>query len=392
MKKEIGIGLSGGGFRATLYNLGVLIRLNELGLLNQLSRITSVSGGSITAAVLAKRWGELVFVEKEGIGLVADNFNAVITRLLWDFCSKKFDNKVIFSGLFSFTQSIADKTARKYNEELFGETTLGDVNSQNVNKPQFLFYGTSLQTRSAIRMVDGLLYDWRIGATDISEWTLGRVVGISSAFPPLLAPVTIDMEHKRWVASKYQQHFDNIKYKKKLMLADGGLYDNMGMESLWKKSSDKLSNNTNPYSKILNDTIDICLISDAGGPTPAVDNPRSNWASVLMRTLDQTIEQARAVRKRWLIDKFISEEVEGAYFGITTNIRDYGVDSLVIDSDITKALKLVPTRLTKFDDITKGELINWGYSLVDAALKRRLPDLYNEKSKATLPFPEYPLN
>jgi NTE family protein len=45
--------LSGGGFRAALFHLGALRRLNELGVLSKVDTITSVSGGSIVAAHLA---------------------------------------------------------------------------------------------------------------------------------------------------------------------------------------------------------------------------------------------------------------------------------------------------------------------------------------------------
>jgi NTE family protein len=54
-RKGIGLCLSGGGFRASLFHLGALRRLNELGILNRpdFRTITGISGGSITAAALA---------------------------------------------------------------------------------------------------------------------------------------------------------------------------------------------------------------------------------------------------------------------------------------------------------------------------------------------------
>ena len=52
----VGVALSGGGFRATLFHLGALWRLNELGWLPRFSEVTSVSGGSIAAAYLALNW------------------------------------------------------------------------------------------------------------------------------------------------------------------------------------------------------------------------------------------------------------------------------------------------------------------------------------------------
>src|SRR5947208_8333244 len=54
-----GLAMSGGGFRATLFHLGTLWRLNELAYLPKVDRISSVSGGSITAGVLAVRWPRL---------------------------------------------------------------------------------------------------------------------------------------------------------------------------------------------------------------------------------------------------------------------------------------------------------------------------------------------
>src|SRR5436190_2769044 len=53
--------LSGGGYRAMLFHLGVLRRLNEFGILARLDRISSVSGGSITAGVLGLAWDDLKF-------------------------------------------------------------------------------------------------------------------------------------------------------------------------------------------------------------------------------------------------------------------------------------------------------------------------------------------
>src|SRR3954469_5703227 len=51
--------LSGGGYRAMVFHVGVLWRLYETDLLKDLKRISSVSGGSITAGVLALKWNAL---------------------------------------------------------------------------------------------------------------------------------------------------------------------------------------------------------------------------------------------------------------------------------------------------------------------------------------------
>ena len=53
--------LSGGGYRAMLFHVGALWRLNEAGYLPKLDRVSSVSGGSITAGVLGLAWPKLDF-------------------------------------------------------------------------------------------------------------------------------------------------------------------------------------------------------------------------------------------------------------------------------------------------------------------------------------------
>ena len=59
LRDGIALCLSGGGYRAMMFHAGVLIRLNQLGVMKKLSRVSSVSGGSITAALLGMNWKKL---------------------------------------------------------------------------------------------------------------------------------------------------------------------------------------------------------------------------------------------------------------------------------------------------------------------------------------------
>jgi predicted acylesterase/phospholipase RssA len=53
---RLGLALSGGGFRATLYHLGVVRFLRDAGALEHITDIASVSGGSILSAHLVLNW------------------------------------------------------------------------------------------------------------------------------------------------------------------------------------------------------------------------------------------------------------------------------------------------------------------------------------------------
>src|ERR1700730_18981396 len=75
-EEGIGLALSGGGYRAMVFHVGALIRLNEVALLRKIKRISSVSGGSITAGVLGTSWTDLKFTAD-----VATNFDVVIEAI-----------------------------------------------------------------------------------------------------------------------------------------------------------------------------------------------------------------------------------------------------------------------------------------------------------------------
>ena len=91
---EVGLALSGGGLRATLFHLGGLIRLRELGWLGRIDRISSVSGGSIMAAILARAWTRL---QEDDFSSVA--FTKLVTQPTLRFAGRHIDAFVIAAGL-----------------------------------------------------------------------------------------------------------------------------------------------------------------------------------------------------------------------------------------------------------------------------------------------------
>ena len=90
---KLAICLSGGGYRAMLYHVGALRRLNEFGFLGVVDRFSSVSGGSITAAVLALNWTALKF-DQNG---VAQRFD-VVERTCLTWRARRSIGKVACSG------------------------------------------------------------------------------------------------------------------------------------------------------------------------------------------------------------------------------------------------------------------------------------------------------
>lgn len=77
-----------------LFHLGALWRLNELGYLPKLDRVSSVSGGSITAAASANGWSDLEFA-KNG---VTRAFESAVAKPVRSLASHTIDMPAILLG------------------------------------------------------------------------------------------------------------------------------------------------------------------------------------------------------------------------------------------------------------------------------------------------------
>ena len=84
-----------------------------------------------------------------------------------------------------------------------------------------------------------------------------------------------------------------------------------------------------------------------------------------------------SLRKRWVIGSFQNKQREGTYWGIRTNIADYQLaDSMNCPFDRTTELAKTPTRLKALGPNLKERLVNWGYAVCDAALRKHVdPEL-----------------
>src|SRR6185369_5486421 len=110
----------------------------------------------------------------------------------------------------------------------------------------------------------------------------------------------------------------------------------------------------------------------------------------LGRIRDILIDRVRAIRKRWLLGELEAGRLQGAYWGIDSNIGDFGpIGALTTDNVKTKRTKTLSTRLCGFDERDQGRLVNWGYAVADAALRSRFH--LSCSPSAAWPVPEWHL-
>jgi NTE family protein len=120
---------------------------------------------------------------------------------------------------------------------------------------------------------------------------------------------------------------------------------------------------------------------------PAEPEPDTDWVRHSVRVLDIIDNQVRSLRKRQLIASYREGNRKSAYWGIRTNIEDYQLaDPLPCPHQRTLQLAGVPTRLKRLPSRLQEQLINWGYAVCDAALRRHVkPDL---APPGGFPYPE----
>jgi NTE family protein len=375
-RKNIALAFSGGGYRSTLFCLGSIWRLNEFGLLAQLDRITSVSGGSILSAYLAMNWKDLGFTDDTGVSPV---FKQVIADPIRHFCSQGLDVAAFITGALLPNKTTGDKVADAYAQRLFGTKTLQDIPTPGEG-PEFIFYAASLQTGDGVRISKQFIRDYKVGELPNPHLSLAKVVGASSAFPPFFSPVVIRCNPDDWVELKGADLYKNPEYRKRLVLTDGGVYDNLGLEAVW------------------NDGFKTVFVCDAGGPWQDKPRPKNNLVSQLLRVSDVFQSQTRKLRKRILIDNYEELDKEGkpikyggTYWGTSTEIDHYKLDdSMVRDNKTTESLQYVRTRLNAFSEEEQGKLINWGYALADTALRRWY--FKDKRQPGKWPIQEYALD
>jgi NTE family protein len=348
--------LSGGGYRAMLFHLGSLWRLNELGQLPTLDRISSVSGGSIVAGALGLAWSKLDF---DG-ARVAQAFGPQVVEPVRKMACQTIDVPSILMGLLTWG-SISDRITAAYRSHLFGASTLQDLPA----RPRFIINSTSVQSKALWRFSREYMGDYRVGKIAYPTIELALAVTASSAFPPFLSPVQLKIAGADYAAGTGLD-LQRTPFTTDVFLTDGGVYDNLGLETAWKRCR-------------------MVLVSDGGGVTADEAQPERDWARHSYRILSLLDNQVRDLRKRQLIGSFQEGARLGAYWGIRTDISNYGLaDALPFPHADSLLLAATPTRLAAIEATRQEQIINWGYAVTDAALRAHVNPSFPKPTK--LPY------
>ena len=339
----IGIALSGGGYRAMLFHAGAIIRLYETGLLGKAARISSVSGGSITSAKLALEWPHIAS---------RDDLIKRVIAPVQGMADTSIDVRSVIGGML-LPGSVGDRVSHAYAKHLFGDATLQDLPAA----PVFVINATNVDTGSLWRFSRRRARDWRVGEIAAPRFRLADAVTASSAFPPVLSPFVLETRPSDF--SIVEKGVDQA-FLHDISLTDGGVYDNIGLETVFKRCR-------------------MLLVSNGGGAVAPDPSPAGDWLRHTQRVIDLIHNQVSSVRTRQLIETLKAADDNplhrrGAYWGIGGDAATYGLpDALPTPFARTRVLAETPTRLTRLDRQLQERLINWGYAATDTAVRRWYP-------------------
>ena len=361
-RSGIALCLSGGGFRAALFHLGALRRLNEVGLLRQVKTVSSVSGGSIMAAQLAACLAgseEQVYADWEKT--VALPFRAFTAR---NIRTGPILHRALPWRWFDPAASVKALAAR-YEGDLTG-LRLRDLPRQ----PNFVFCATDMAYGVNWIFSREKVGDYQAGyATPPEDWTVGRAVAASSCFPPVFNPLPVGLapQQLKGGADRSTERAQRIR---QLRLTDGGVYDNLGLEPVWKSH-------------------EAVLVSDGGAPFAFAGD--GGWWWRVQRYAGILGEQAGALRRRWLVAGLNKKHLHGAYWGIN-GVAQFPADAVAQAYDkqlVSEVIARVRTDLDSFSAAEQAVLENHGYLLTTAALERRWEAFGLAAAPLQVPHPEW---
>jgi NTE family protein len=258
--------------------------------------------------------------------------------------------------------TISAMLAAAYRRHLFGDATLQDLPSDEEG-PRFVVNATNLQSGVLWRFSRPYMADYRVGTIAKPIVTLADAVAASSAFPPILAPARMRFAEDQYVP-KSGEDLQTPPFTTHPTLADGGVYDNLGLETAWKSCK-------------------TVLVSDGGGAMEPDGGNKPfrgyrwrDWATQMVRVTTVIDNQVRALRKQQTIAGYAAPEDSeehrlGTYWGIRSDIANFDLPSS-LEAPYEETLKLarVATRLARLDAATQELLINWGYAICDAGMRQ----------------------
>jgi NTE family protein len=256
-RRNVGLALSGGGSRAIAFHLGCLRALRDRGILDRVEVISAVSGGSVIAAMYAYSHGSFAEFDRSVVALLRRGIQrdivskmlnpaiaiptlstvalagsaavaADVSRIVANSVSSLFGLQG--HGLLSNSKNLQPPFLRRWSSTVAFEAVLRDrlfgtvpINAPRRNGIDVVLNACELRSGSAFRFGSRESGCWRYGSIEGNAVEVAHAVAASAAYPMLLPALdeAITFTDRQGVVQK-----------RRVLLTDGGVYDNLGVSSL----------------------------------------------------------------------------------------------------------------------------------------------------------------
>lgn len=306
----VALALSGGGSRAMAFHLGCLRALRSEGLLDDVSTISAVSGGSVVAALYCSYPGDFDRFERVVLEVLARGFVRPAVRVLFTTsegpkafasCILTWMNRLTAGGtrlaLKALPRAVrpslrllregrsrrwASRTTvlRRVIDDLLEGRTLADLRE---DRPKLIVVACDIMAQSAFYFAKGGVGSWRRGVADAGSVRLSDAVTASAAYPAFLPTLELSMTFKKNGQTSRQQ----------VVLTDGGVYDNLGLAPLWSDRDPAISLHVGTYERL--------VVSRAGYSISMTSAP-TFWGARMLAVMDTMFSRSQNATMQRLYD------------------------------------------------------------------------------------------
>ena len=319
--RDVGLALSGGGSRAIAFHLGCLRALHDRGVLDRIQVISGVSGGAVMSALWAYSDDDFESFDTRVCELLRRGLAMPIARRA---LMSIRGPEALGSRLAASSAAMAVRTPARITNvarRLMGLSprelpqppvrrvvsrtdALADVlaarvcGDRQIDAPRrggvdVVINACDLRTGSAFRFGSKESGTWQHGTIVGNQVSLATAVAASAAYPLALPALDRVFEFER----RNGEH-----HPERVVLTDGGVFDNLGTSCLMPGRSEAYSSNV--FS------VDYIVTCDAGRGLLAPATP-IGWPSRVKRSFESTFRKVQDGARGRLHDAAASEELAG---------------------------------------------------------------------------------
>jgi len=315
-KDRIGFALSGGGIRAAIFHLGVLKYLAEKNMLGRTTRVSSVSGASLAIGMIFSNNSYKWPTDDEYIDFILPKVREIILKRD---IQKHAITKLIYSPCFW------NKKANLLSNIFRKQWGVTGLISDLPETPKWYINCTTYETGKRFRFSQGEMGDYTIGYIKNPVISISDAISASAGFPIFIGPYRLST-NLQWEKSHYFNEHDPHNNVNSINLWDGGIYDNLGVESVFKPDE----------GGSLRDNVDFIIVSNASASIKNEKHTKGFSRKKLKRLLEIVRDQNQALRSRMVID-YIKRTQKGVYLKIGRGAH-YITSKSEVHNDLKKHL------------------------------------------------------